>query len=341
MTREEFMDLLNRTCLVGVWSLHAEAARAEMQNTYDAQAARIAELEEMLRVAVVGAQDMQADRDKYRECCDARVGRIAELEAALAAAQCAYDSAIIQELKRQSETGRGPLTMVPTGTLDLLIEDACEEQTAVLNKRIAELEAACESLKHADGCWCEASFAMPGTIVSHSDECLAMQAVIAKLSGVELARAVADARGWKILQTGASYIIYVQGEIPFDSWRPGFRPDCNITQAWELGQTTHDGEWWGWSFAEVGLGEYRRVIARITLVTANSDGTHNRFEGQARFDEHTTEAETYATARCRAYLKARRGAGVCGGAGVVDSGGLSPQGHAIDIACPERRGGEG
>ena len=49
----------------------------------------------------------------------------------------------------------------------------------------AELVAALDGLRHADGCWCDAAFAMPDTVVSHSAECISAQAAIAKMEGKE------------------------------------------------------------------------------------------------------------------------------------------------------------
>jgi hypothetical protein len=137
-TREDFLAAVRETVsklndpmynTIGLLNLQAWLGERvpSLLQIMDEQTARIASLEDAQKIRVKALRDTNV--------------RVKELEAALAAAQCAHDSAILRELKRQSETGRGPLTMVPTGTLDLLIEEACEEQTTGLNKRIAELEA--------------------------------------------------------------------------------------------------------------------------------------------------------------------------------------------------------
>ena len=46
-----------------------------------------------------------------------------------------------------------------------------------------ELLEALEAFMHDEGCFCEAAFAGPGTIVRHSDECIAACSAIAKARG--------------------------------------------------------------------------------------------------------------------------------------------------------------
>ena len=53
------------------------------------------------------------------------------------------------------------------------------------NDVVEDLLEALKALQHADGCYCDAAFAMPDTIVSHSDECDAALAAIAKAEGRE------------------------------------------------------------------------------------------------------------------------------------------------------------
>jgi hypothetical protein len=48
---------------------------------------------------------------------------------------------------------------------------------------IEDLLAALESLKHGDGCYCAAAFAMDGAHPSHSDECRAACRAIEKAGG--------------------------------------------------------------------------------------------------------------------------------------------------------------
>ena len=46
-----------------------------------------------------------------------------------------------------------------------------------------ELVGALEAFMHDDGCFCDAAFAGPGTIVRHSDECIAACSALAKARG--------------------------------------------------------------------------------------------------------------------------------------------------------------
>jgi hypothetical protein len=57
---------------------------------------------------------------------------------------------------------------------------------------------------------------------------------IDELTDANLAQAVAEAQDWEYISTGTAYILYEQGEIPFEPSRQGYRPDQNISQAWEL-----------------------------------------------------------------------------------------------------------
>jgi len=52
-----------------------------------------------------------------------------------------------------------------------------------MHKAAPELLEALKGLQHADGCYCEAAFAPPGTIVAHTDECLAALDAISKAEG--------------------------------------------------------------------------------------------------------------------------------------------------------------
>ena len=137
---------------------------------------------------------------------------------------------------------------------------------------------------------------------------------IDELVGVELAEAVAIARGFEKSVEGPPYYYALNangrwchrwGVDKLTLWGSGthisnYRPDRDIAQAWAL-----DDEWWGWNFAELGLGKYRRVEAEIILIRANDDSTHDRFMSVAYFLDFPTKAHAYATARCRAYLKAK------------------------------------
>jgi cell division septum initiation protein DivIVA len=63
------------------------------------------------------------------------------------------------------------------------IVSQCEKERDRLRARAEAMRSALEGLKHADGCYCDAAFAMPGTIVKHYDECLAAQAALATDAG--------------------------------------------------------------------------------------------------------------------------------------------------------------
>lgn len=127
-----------------------------------------------------------------------------------------------------------------------------------------------------------------------------------ELIGVELARAVAERRGWE------------EHDLFPDGWWDGertwftfedhvhvkqskiYRPDRDITQAWEL-----DGEGWEWRFQEH-TDEYidgGYVDARILIDSGDEIG-HIRHYGGAIIADFPSKAHAYATARCRAYLKA-------------------------------------
>ena len=118
---------------------------------------------------------------------------------------------------------------------------------------------------------------------------------IDELEGKELAEAVALKRGMTKATSSAS------GHAWFDTkgnmWtiadkEPGlsglYRPDRDIVQAWEL------GEGWIWGFQEHWWG------LRIILETPN-----NYVRVPVNWADFPTKAQAYATARCRAFLKAK------------------------------------
>lgn len=55
----------------------------------------------------------------------------------------------------------------------------CARQVERLNAENAQLRAALLSLRHADGCFCDGAFVMPGDAHRHSPECEAAQAALA------------------------------------------------------------------------------------------------------------------------------------------------------------------
>ena len=92
---------------------------------------------------------------------------------------------------------------------------------------------------------------------------------IDNLSGIDLAQAVAEARGWICLHF-CGMRVWRDSKRRFRFYVRGYRPDRDIAQAWEL----------------------------------NGDG---RLRGLARvdFSDFPTPSAAYATARCRAWLMAQ------------------------------------
>jgi hypothetical protein len=90
---------------------------------------RIAELEWNFNEAML-QYDIQQKR-----ACDAEA-HIAALEAENARLQRDYDSGIVQEVKRQIESRQGKCILVAQGTLELLIEERCEETKAALARLV-------------------------------------------------------------------------------------------------------------------------------------------------------------------------------------------------------------
>jgi len=128
-----------------------------------------------------------------------------------------------------------------------------------------------------------------------------------ELEGAELAVAVAERLEYKI----GEYEI-VKGTMPSPPfarmmmWRDDhyeiYRPDRNIAQAWEL-----DGEGWQWMFSErlggvsFEFGSYAGNLL-VRLWTKDDICSYDVAVNPADF---ATKAHAYATARCRAYLKAK------------------------------------
>jgi len=127
MTREEFDELLHRFAREwhgDIWAampgskaddLRSPAIRAALLAAYDAQAARIAQLEREVhlvreRNAELAAQRLEADDRAYYE------GRIAELEAAL--------RAVLPWLLHEIEYPGDPVEKVANGVRALLSKEA-------------------------------------------------------------------------------------------------------------------------------------------------------------------------------------------------------------------------
>ena len=112
---------------------------------------------------------------------------------------------------------------------------------------------------------------------------------ILALEGVELARAVAEEQGWVLCYLW--HTINENGVQVATRWNVDeYRPDRNIAQAWEL-----DGEGWYWVFFE-----YRNSL-KANVETK----TGQQYTAYADYDDLSTKAHAYATARCRAYLLAK------------------------------------
>ena len=114
------------------------------------------------------------------------------------------------------------------------------------------------------------------------------------LKSKKLAAAVAEKQGceWQ-WDTNASPVPCWFKDAELFSSVPGYRPDIDIAQAWEL-----DGEGWLWSSIE-GVGGVR--------MTVSINGALPAPFGCARWADHSTKAGAYATARCRAFLMVKEG----------------------------------
>jgi len=117
---------------------------------------------------------------------------------------------------------------------------------------------------------------------------------IDELVGKELAEAVAVARGWQrgfggfwTLPSGP-----LDGEGEREIYLYDYRPDRDVAQAWEL-----DGEEWLWDFRDHRSGLYLDAIAYR--------GGHIIGMARVVYARFLTKPVAYATARCRAFLKAK------------------------------------
>jgi hypothetical protein len=63
--------------------------------------------------------------------------------------------------------------MVSHNSVEDLILNVAEATRDIYQQKIVieNLTRALEALKHADGCYCEAAFAPPGTHVRHTEQC--------------------------------------------------------------------------------------------------------------------------------------------------------------------------
>ena len=111
------------------------------------------------------------------------------------------------------------------------------------------------------------------------------------LKSKKLAAAVAEKQGceWQ-WDTNASPVPCWFKDAELFSSVPGYRPDIDIAQAWEL-----DGEGWLWDMTE--------GIGGVCFIVSVNDALPDPV-GRARWADFPTKAHATATARCRAYLKA-------------------------------------
>jgi len=126
---------------------------------------------------------------------------------------------------------------------------------------------------------------------------------IDELEGVDMAEAVALAQGMRHDTARKCWFHGPDGDARrwyIDDgpmvWSPAtgemltYRPDRDIAQAFEL-----DGEGWLWNMSEWSGGVRMNVSV---------DGTFPGAWAQAQWENYSTKARAYATARCRVYLKA-------------------------------------
>lgn len=130
------------------------------------------------------------------------------------------------------------------------------------------------------------------------------------LEGYELSEIVAKMRGMKPLQHGwwwdysRGYAVFIGDEYPTLIERPDnfYRPDLDISQAWEL-----DEDGWEWSSMEYPHwenGDNHYDDMRLELVVERSGADPIPITSVA-FNDFSTKAHAYATARCRVYLLAK------------------------------------
>jgi len=133
---------------------------------------------------------------------------------------------------------------------------------------------------------------------------------IDELAGRELADAVCDARGLKLLGRQPTYSAYahpdgnpahqiiVRCDEPLDpDYHPsGYRPDRDVAQVWEL-----EGDGWLWESSE----NMNGLVVRVRV-----PNTHRWAYGAwVDWADFPNKANAYATARCRAFLKAKEAMG--------------------------------
>ena len=118
---------------------------------------------------------------------------------------------------------------------------------------------------------------------------------INELEGEELARAVGEAQDWVLHYMW--FTVDEDGKQYATRWSvDDYRPDRDIAQAWAL-DAGPDDEWY-WTFSE-----YPHGLA-CNLETSETTSEYV----WVKWADFPTKAHAYATARCRAYLKAKEDA---------------------------------
>jgi len=114
------------------------------------------------------------------------------------------------------------------------------------------------------------------------------------LTGEALSEAVALARGWKKSRDTQQFSawFWVDDAGVEQTAVAYYRPHSDIAKAWEL-----DGDGWLWKFVE--RGPYLMVG-----VTTGGSPRYTKYVG-VDWADSPTKAQAYATARCRAFLKAK------------------------------------
>lgn len=121
-----------------------------------------------------------------------------------------------------------------------------------------------------------------------------MMTTIDELEGRELDIAIVEAIGNEF---GGYRIAYYETEgisYPCVGGFERFVPSRNIAQAMEL-----DGEGWLWEFAE------RASYLMVAVKSDNRDSVYFKRYTGVDWADFPTKAQAYATARCRAFLKAK------------------------------------
>jgi hypothetical protein len=124
-----------------------------------------------------------------------------------------------------------------------------------------------------------------------------------RLEGIALAEAVAMCRGWKrVLDAliGECWELPDESRVVIQEWYhpDNYRPDRDIAQAFEL-----DGKGWYWESIEFHSG-YSNGPTTGLVVYVRDRNVRQIAGAGVELADFPTKAQAYATARCRAYLKA-------------------------------------